>query len=185
MGFYNQDEEPVQAGADVAETDTVVTADVSVDGKIYSLTMQALRQVMSRGLTNATAATLTVTAADHAGQVITFNRAGGIATTLPAATGSGNKYRFIVGTTFTSSATIKVVGNDTMVGHAILLQDSADTAVAFEAGGTDDTVTMNGTTTGGLAGMEVELIDIATDLWFVKVIGGATGTEATPFSATV
>ena len=44
---------------------------------------------------------------------------------------------------------------------------------------------MNGSTTGGIAGDIVELEDIATNLWSVKVLGSATGTEATPFSAAV
>lgn len=143
------------------------------------------RILQSDQLTNVTSSTVTITSADHEGKIVTLNRAGGIAVTLPAATGSGARYRFIVGTTFTSSATIKVVGDDTMAGNAILAQDAADTAVMFEAGATADTITMNGTTTGGLKGAEAELIDIAADTWFVRYVSAATGTEATPFSATV
>jgi hypothetical protein len=120
-----------------------------------------------------------------AGKVVTLNRAGGIAVTLPVASGTGDKYTFIIGTTFTSSATIKVTGDDTMTGNALLAQDAADTAVLFEAGATADTITFDGSTTGGLKGTIVELIDIAADLWFVRLNGAATGTEATPFSATV
>src|SRR5688572_20292539 len=75
---------------------------------------------------NATAATLTATSALHNNKVVTLNRAAGIAVTLPAATGSGDKYRFIVGTTFTGAATIKVVGNDIMKGTAILFVDGGD-----------------------------------------------------------
>lgn len=135
---------------------------------------------------NVTASTLAVTAAAHDGRVVTLNRAAGIAVTLPAATGSGLKLHFVIGTAVTSnSTTIKVTGDDTMTGNAILGQDSADTAVLFEAGATADTVTLNGSTTGGLKGDSVELIDIAADLWWVRVMGAATGTEATPFSATV
>ena len=141
---------------------------------------------VSARIVNVTAATLTVTEAEHDSKVITLNRAAGVAVTLPAATGSGAKLQFFVGTTITSvGTTIKVVGNDTMVGAAIVAQDAADTAVMFEASGTDDTVTLNGTTTGGIKGDSVELIDVATDLWWVRVVSSATGTEATPFSATV
>ena len=144
------------------------------------------RVLQSDQLTNVTSSTVTITSADHEGKTVTLNRAAGIAVTLPAATGSGARYRFIVGTTVTSnSTTIKVVGDDTMAGNAILAQDSADTAVMFEAGATADTITMNGTTTGGLKGAEAELIDIAADTWFVRYTSAATGTEATPFSATV
>lgn len=137
-------------------------------------------------VTNANTATLAVTEADHEGQCITLNRAGGIAVTLPASTGGGAKYRFIVGTTFTSAGTIKVANaNDTMCGSALLLQDAGDTVVGFAAGATADTITMDGSTTGGLKGAFVEVQDIAANLFHVNYVSDASGTEATPFSATV
>lgn len=140
---------------------------------------------VSSRIVNVTAATLAVTEVAHDGKVITLNRAAGITVTLPAATGSGTRLLFVVGTTFTSNGVIQVTGDDTMTGNALLAQDAADTAVMFEAGATADTITMNGTTTGGLKGDRVELIDIAADLWSVHYVGAATGTEATPFSAAV
>jgi hypothetical protein len=72
-----------------------------------------------------------------------------------------------------------------MTGVAISGQDAADTAVLFETAATSDTITLNGTTTGGIKGDRVEIEDIATNLYYVRVVGSATGTEATPFSATV
>lgn len=144
------------------------------------------RVATSDNITNATAATLAVTADSHDGQTVTLNRAAGIVATLPAATGSGKKYRFVVGTTFTGDGIVKVANaSDTMCGNAIIAQDSADTAVMFEAGATADTITFNGTTTGGLKGAFIEVEDIAANLWWVHVVSAATGTEATPFSATV
>lgn len=141
---------------------------------------------VSARIVNATAATLTVTETTHDGKVVTLNRAAGVAVTLPAATGSGTKLHIINGTTVTSNTTtVKVVGNDTMVGFALIAADGGATSVMFEAGGTDDTITWDGSTTGGIKGDSVELIDIAADLWWVRVEGSATGTEATPFSATV
>jgi len=141
----------------------------------------------SARIVNVTAATLTVTQATHSGKIIILNRAAGIEVTLPAASGSGGWYRFIVGTTFTGASTIKVVGDDTMIGTATLFQDVGDTVVGFAAGGTDDTIDMLGTSnsTGGIAGEKIELIDIAADLWAVTLVSDAGGTEATPFSATV
>lgn len=141
---------------------------------------------VSTRIVNLTAATLAVTELAHDGKVITVNKADGTAITLPAATGSGTKLHFVIGTTITSvGTTIKVTGDDTMTGTAWVAQDAADTVVAFEAGATADTITLNGTTTGGLKGDSIELIDIAADLWWVRVMAAATGTEATPFSATV
>lgn len=143
------------------------------------------RILTTERVTNITSATVTITEAEHEGKTITLNRAGGIVATLPAATGSGARYKFIVGTTFTSNGVIQVVGDDTMAGQAWIAQDAADTVVAFEAGATADTITMNGTTTGGLKGALVELTDIAADTWHVVYCSAATGTEATPFSAAV
>jgi hypothetical protein len=135
---------------------------------------------------NVTAATLLLSRRRHVGRTIVLNRAGGIAVTLPPAVGSGDKYRLIVGTTFTSSATIKVANaSDVMIGNTLQAADGGSTLNMFEAGATDDTITFNGTTTGGYKGDSVELIDIGLNTWWVRVVGAGTGTEATPFSATV
>lgn len=139
------------------------------------------------GVQEITAATLAVRTDAYAGVPIILSRAAGVTATLPAATGSGADFTFIVRTTVTSNGYIVRVANstDVMVGNALLAQDAGDTAVMFEAGATADTVTLNGTTTGGLAGALVRVIDIASGLWWVDVRSAATGTEATPFSATV
>lgn len=136
---------------------------------------------------NVTASTVTLSAAAHGGRTTTLNRAAGIAVTLPAATGSGVKFELIVGTTITSNTTTIKVANasDTMAGNAIQSQDGGATLQMWEAAAADDTVTMDGSTRGGLKGDIVRLTDIATNLWLVEVIQAATGTEATPFSATV
>jgi len=119
--------------------------------------------------------------------VLTVNAAAGLTLTLPAAAGTGDTYTIVIGTTVTSNSVLVKVANssDTMRGIAACAQDGGDTAVAFEAGATADTITMNGTTTGGLLGDRIILTDIAANLWSVNVVMAATGTEATPFSATV
>jgi alpha-D-ribose 1-methylphosphonate 5-triphosphate synthase subunit PhnG len=132
---------------------------------------------------NHTAATLAIVERNHAGKMITLNRAGGVAVTLPAATGSGAGYRFFVGTTFTSDATIKVANaSDTMAGQAII---DGTTSTMFQTAATSDTITLNGSTTGGLLGTQIEVEDVEANVWYVKVLGNGSGTEATPFSATV
>ena len=138
-------------------------------------------------LVSATASTLTATSASHAGRTVLLDRAAGIAVTLPAATGTGNSYRFVVVTTITSnSTTIKVAdATDIMAGTAIVANDSDASASIFETAADSDTITFNGSTTGGIKGCTVELQDVATNLWIVRIVGAATGTEATPFSATV
>lgn len=134
-----------------------------------------------------TASTVTCTANAHANRLINLNRAAGIAVTLPAATGTGDIYTFILSTAVTSNSTTVKVANasDTMTGQGILLADAGDTMVGFQTAATDDTVTFNGTTTGGLKGARVVCMDLDTNLWHVFVISDASGTEATPFSATV
>jgi len=136
---------------------------------------------------SATAATLALTLATHASTTVVANRAAGITMTLPAATGTGAKYKIVVGTTVTSNSLKVQVANatDVMTGTALFGQDAADTAVLFETAATDDTITLNGSTTGGIKGDIIELEDLASGLWGVTVRGSATGTEATPFSATV
>lgn len=129
-----------------------------------------------------TSATLAVTS-DYNGQVIPLNRAGGITVTLPAATGSQAVYRFIVGTTFTSNGVIRVANaTDVMAGSAAV---GGTTGSMFSTLPASDTITMNGSTTGGLAGSYIELIDIAAGDWIVRAALVGSGTPATPFSAAV
>jgi len=187
MGFYNQDEEPALTAASAVDSDTMVVADVSVDGTIKTVTMQGMREIANRGITDATSATLTVTAATHAGHTITLNRAAGVTVTLPAATGTGNKYTFYTGTTVTSNDNIIQVASasDVVQGAAWVAQDGGDTSVAFETASTSDTVTMNGTTKGGIKGDKIEIIDVASGEFSIQCFLTATGTEVTPFSAAV
>jgi hypothetical protein len=177
--------EPLIAVGSLADGDELLVSDASAGGAASSTTMLSMRQYISGGVTDATAATLTVTAASHAGQTITLNRAAGVAVTLPAASGTGNRYTFVVGTTFTSDGTIKVVTDDIMVGTALLFADGGDTTVGFATAADSDTITLTGTTTGGIAGAVIRLQDIAADTWHVEMVSDASGTEATPFSATV
>ena len=141
----------------------------------------------SSALVTVNTATATVTSAAHSGRTVLLDRAAGQALTLPAATGSGNSYKFFVATTITSnSTTIKVAdATDVMAGMAIVANDGGNTASIFETAATSDTITFDGSTTGGIEGAVVELQDVAANLWSVVIRTAATGTEATPFSATV
>lgn len=140
----------------------------------------------SSGLVTVTAATLTVTPELHAGRTVVLSKVDGQAVTLPAATGSGNKYNFVVGLTITSvGTTIKVVGDDIMQGLALGLDGDGVPANAWATAADSDTVTMDGSTQGGVVGDRVELEDIAANTWAVQVRLQQSGTEATPFSASV
>lgn len=166
----------------------IISGTLDINGTSITATASEINRIAdtSARIVDATGSTLAVTEASHDGKVITLNRAAGIAVTLPAATGSGTKLKFIVGTTVTSNTTtIKVTGNDTMTGVALMCADGGNTINGWETASDSDTITFDGSTTGGIKGDAVELIDIATDLWYVKIIGSSTGSEATPFSATV
>lgn len=133
-----------------------------------------------------TDSTLAVTDLSAEGRKYVVTAAAGCAVTLPAATGSGASLEIVLGASVTSNATtIKVTGDDVMTGVAIVLTDGGSGVIGWETVGTTDTVTFDGSTTGGIKGDRVQLTDIAADLWAVTIIGSATGTEASPFSATV
>ena len=136
------------------------------------------------GIVTVADATVTITDDAHVGQRVVFNRAAGVTATLPAATGSGNRYEFIGAIDATGNQIIQVTGNDTMAGVAYLGNDSAG-ASCFYTAATSDTITLDGSTTGGLKGWRVVCDDIAADTWAVLVMSEASGTEATPFSAAV
>ncbi len=133
--------------------------------------------------------TYTVTPAD-AGRTIVLDLAAGIAVTLPNATGTGNVYRFFIKTTFTGAASIKSSRSaDIMVGHALMGNNTDNSVVDWQAvaASTLDTIDLFGTanSTGGIEGQEVELRDVAANMWAVSIRGDAAGTEATPFANTV
>ena len=136
------------------------------------------------GIVTVTTATVAITDEGYVGQRIVMNRAAGITATLPAATGSGNRYEFIGAADASGNQIIQVTGDDTMAGVAYLGNDSAG-ASCFYTGATSDTITLDGSTTGGLKGWRVICDDIAADTWAVIVMSEASGTEATPFSAAV
>lgn len=132
-------------------------------------------------------ANVTLTAASNAGRTMLLDVASGATVTLPAATGTGNVYKFFVKTTVTSNDYIIQVASadDTMAGIAIVANDGGDTASIFETAADSDTITLDGSTTGGILGGQIELQDVASGVFSVAIRQAATGTEATPFSAAV
>jgi co-chaperonin GroES (HSP10) len=136
---------------------------------------------------NVTSATLTLTKEAHSGTVITVNRAAGSTLTLPASAGDGSIFEIFVGTTITSNSLIVQVANssDIMSGVAWQAADGGSTSNAWETGASDDTITMDGSTKGGIKGDRIILKDVSANVWAVSIFGAASGTEASPFSAAV
>ena len=143
--------------------------------------------VLSTPPVSITGATLTCTKDVHAGRTTVISAVAGCAVTLPAATGTGSVYRFIIGSTITSNSTTIKVANatDVMSGRAYVVSDNTAAVLGFATAAASDTITLNGPTLGGLAGDHIEIIDAITGTFAVRVFTAATGTEATPFSATV
>jgi len=131
----------------------------------------------------------TITAAGHAGRTLLLGEVGGdadLTVTLPAATGSGAQYKFIVTVeNNTGIYYIKVANaSDTMTGIIYNHDDNAGVAKSVQAKDTasdTDTISIKNwgsTPTGGLVGDFVELIDVATNLYVVH--GSLRGVTATP-----
>ena len=145
-----------------------------------------------------------LTVASHAGRIVHNNAAGAVTYTLPAinansdsaVAGPGADLNNLsnIGATFEIFASITKTGdlvvqvansNDVMVGGAKFIDDSSDNMVGFETASTSDTITLNGTTTGGVTFSKITCTAISSTQWKVDVESGCTGTPATPFSAAV
>jgi len=137
-------------------------------------------------------ATGAITAATHAGRILLMGEVGGNAAatfTLPASTGTGHKYKFVVSVVNTSNYVIQVVGDDIMQGHIVTdstADGATDEVINWKTASDSDTLTFNATTSGGVQiGDWIELIDVASDTWMVFGYTTTSGTEVTPFSAAV
>lgn len=151
------------------------TADVTVP--------QLSTLVPGQRLVNTTATALALAVALHEGKTVKVSSTAPIAVTLPAATGSGAKFALVVAVAATATPhTISAAGTDKFVGVS-LIQNTTTTQVAgFATTSTSNTISLNGTTKGGYVGDRVELEDIATGKFAVRITGKATGVVVTPFS---
>lgn len=136
------------------------------------------------GVNEITAAT-TLTRDAHAGRTIVLNSTTGRIITLPAATGTGATYTIVIAATVSSgSHVIRVASSaDIIQGTISIATDIAGVTCPTVAD--TDTITMSGSTTGGVRGSLIELQDIATGVFAVRGSLVSTGAEATPFSAAV
>ncbi len=135
-------------------------------------------------------ATGALTEAANDGRVNLLGEVGGdalVTLTLPAASGSGARFFLQVSVVNTSSYVIQVANaSDILAGQVMGSADGGNAVNGWETAADSDTITLNGSTTGGAAiGDWIELIDIATNVWSVRGQITQTGTEATPFSAAV
>ena len=128
---------------------------------------------------------LTLTAALYGNRILYYDDADGTIT-LPAATGSGNRYTVVVKTAFTAGTIQVASAADSFYGGIVGVDDDADAAYTWKAETNDDTVNASGTATGGKVGDWYEFIDVAATKWLVRgFITQSGASEATPFSADV
>ena len=145
-----------------------------------------------------------LTVATHAGRIVHNDAAGAVTYTLPAVnatadsgiSGPGPSLDNLsnVGATFTIINSITKTGDlvvqvanstDVMSGGAFFIDDSSDNVVGFETVAASDTITLNGSTTGGVTYAKIVCTVLGTGLWSVSVHTGCTGSPATCFSAAV
>jgi hypothetical protein len=135
--------------------------------------------------------TLTVEA--HAGKILTTNDADGkftlpsIVTTSPSDPTDPNQLNnlgasfFFVVETAATDMDIKTDGTDKFVGGLYTGKDDA-TGKTFISAASNDVVTMNGSTKGGLAGSIVIVTAIAAAKYAIEGIILGSGTIVTPFA---
>ena len=167
----------------------------------FSGPVKSLAGFISAGVSNSvtTAVGKTLTVANDAGKQIYYTSVSTATFTLPAVNTSspsdptdpnqannyGATYNFVLSTTVTGSFIVKVANaSDTIVGTAIIGEGTTSMAV-FSTATASDTITLNGTTTGGVGGASVKATVVGANRYKVEVESGATGALATPFSATV
>ena len=161
----------------------------------FSGPVKSLAGFISAGNANVVSLTadtsLTVDA--HAGKVLTCNDADGkftlpsIVATAPGRDDDPNQLNNL-GATFTfvieTAATdldIKTDGTDKFVGGLYLGKSDA-AGKTFISGASNDVITLNGTTKGGIAGTIIKVTAIGSAKYAVEGIVLASGTVVTPFA---
>lgn len=157
-------------------------ADTNVNGRASHFSGLAIKP------RTATSAAITVSDKD-AGKSFITDVATAQTFTLPAATGTGDVFKFVIGVTATADKVIQVANStDEFLGTLVNCDtDTGDALVGFNAAPADnfDTVTLNGTTTGGLGGDIITITDIASGVFLIEGLVNGNGAVATPFSSAV
>jgi hypothetical protein len=173
--------------AALADADQLLVYDAST-GRTSSCTALDMLAYTAGPALVAAGGTETLTAAGYTGKTIALDTAAGSVVTLPTSTGGGAVYKFLVTVTATSNSHVIKVGNATDEFRGFVIQAASEaTAPNFWwAADNDDTITLNRTTTGLAAqGEYFEIVDAVAGHYFVRGFSNASGSEATPFSATV
>lgn len=119
------------------------------------------------------------------GQTFLFDSATGITYTLPTPI-AGTEFHFIVTNTVTSGSHKIITDAATTFLMGAVFEGSTGVApLTFQGNGTSHiSVTMGGTTTGGLIGTALKFKAVSTSLWEVTGFMPSAASPATPFSNT-
>ena len=162
----------------------------------FSGPVQSLAGFISAGSNNVVSLTAdtTLTVAAHAGKILLTNDADGvftlpsIVTTTPSDPTDPNQLNNL-GATFTfvvvTEATdmdIVTDGTDKFLGMVYTGITTAATGKTWVSAATNDVITQNGTTKGGVAGSYIRVTAIASAQYFVEGMLLGSGTIATPFA---
>ena len=132
----------------------------------------------------AVGAAKTLVAADSGGTFLLDTAAGSILT-LPAVPVAGMEFEVLVSTSVTSNSHI-VKTNDAAIFIGGGIQQMIDTTAVSEGQFADPTatvtITMNGSTTGGLIGTALKFKAISSTVWNITGLVASSGTLATPFT---
>lgn len=177
---------PAVDGTAEAGKPITLDANLAINGVTIAELVRAA-DVSARLVTHTTSPQ-TVAPATHEGKTTVLSLATGIAVTLPAASGSGAKYKFVIGlaNSAANGHTIATAPTtDIFQGYALVASDNGSGAdFSWPCASDTNKITLGGTSqaTGGSVGDTVEIEDIAAGVWACRVTARQGGTEATPFS---
>jgi len=161
----------------------------------FSGPVRSLAGFISAGNANVVSLTAdtSLTVASHAGKILTCNDADGkftlpsIVATAPGRDDDPNQTNnlgatfFFVVETAATDMDILTDGTDKFVG-GLYIGVSDATGKTFLSGSSNDVITMNGTTKGGLVGSIVQVTAMASAKYAVQGIILGSGTIVTPFA---
>jgi len=174
-------------------------ANTTFSGPVRSL--NGFYSVGANNVITITAATTSLTTEAHAGRLIRVNAATAtlslptiVATADPVTAGPGGNmrtlnnigsvYTFFINTTATSVIINTITAADIFLGVLGFVNTGTNAGAGFVANGSsNNTITFNGTTTGGIAGTLLSVQAVAANRYLIigsDVLG--SGTLATPFS---
>ena len=159
------------------------TVNALKSGKNFHDVLDSFYPAVYQNYSVVTDATLTA----EANREYTIGRAAGIDVTLPTMN-PGDRIKFNISVTVTSNAYDFVTSATSVLysGYAFIEDNdnAADNNYSYFApdGTDDDAIALDGTTTGGLIGDQLEFIGISSTNVLVRAWMKGTGTIATPFS---